>query len=543
MGIFEFEAGNLEGVKGRIDVTELVEYSKDLRGYRAWLEERFNSEASRQSAESGAVAARRAQIEVEEFATGFLRDLSGEFLTRKMQALDRLSEIQSEIRDLGLAANDTGDFLALQAQSELLVREQETLITELRQSTPVEPGPEVRAEARRQLDTIARSRDAVRAEERLLKDIKELRTATGAVDPVVRAHVLDSIPTMKAGNAEEIRALAAKSLGFRPEAITVKLVEAEVGQVGVSGAKVYLVRAAEGGTEITVAAVKVFPANEAQVEEFARELSALDRLAAENLPNQGAVRRLGSGRTLEGAGVLIMSGAAGRSIDSMLVGLGKGQVSLEEVRLACQRNGEALGRLHSATVRPTPASSVVTEGFVADFETSVRDLETLSQKYPLLARAVDLPAMRRQANELVAGIRKNPGAGAVVHGDLHPGNVFYDPADGRITTIDVARTHQSIDAAGEGIASASRDAATFVSALKIFGEEYNVSARDVAQLQESFQQSYFAAVDQNAFSAEAYAFHRARYAIRQLYAALTTDANRARFTGALAEFKKDFGLK
>jgi hypothetical protein len=82
-----------------------------------------------------------------------------------------------------------------------------------------------------------------------------------------------------------------------------------------------------------------------------------------------------------------------------------------------------------------------------------------------------------------------------------------------------------------------------VSALKIFGEEYNVAARDIAQLQESFQQSYFSTVDQNAFSAEAFAFHRARYAIRQLYAALTVDANRARLSGALAEFKRDFGLK
>ena len=130
----------------------------------------------------------------------------------------------------------------------------------------------------------------------------------------------------------------------------------------------YLVRAVDG--DVTVAAVKVFPKSpksDAQIEEFARELSALDRLGREDLPNQGVVRRLGAGRTADGSGVLIMSGAAGRSIDSMLVALADRKISLEEVRVAVERNGEALGRLHSATANATLASPVVTEGFVRDF--------------------------------------------------------------------------------------------------------------------------------------------------------------------------------
>jgi hypothetical protein len=46
-------------------------------------------------------------------------------------------------------------------------------------------------------------------------------------------------------------------------------------------------------------------------------------------------------------------------------------------------------------------------------------------------------------------------------------------------------------------------------------------------------------------SDEALAFHRARYALRQFYAALTnaSPSNRRRLTGSLAEFKKDFGLR
>ena len=243
MGFFEFEASNLKGVRGRINVTELVEHSSDLRSYRAWLEERFHAENPRKAAEGRAVAARRAQLEVEEFTTGFLRDLSGEFLERKMRALDRLTEIQSEIRELGVEINETRSVEALEGGAEKLLHEQETLIAELRQTTPAEAGPEVRAAAERQTQTIAQSAHAARAESRLLEDIEALRTVTGEVDPVARARLLENIPTVKAENADEVRALAAQALGFRPEAIKVKLVEAEVGQVGVSGAKVYLIRA------------------------------------------------------------------------------------------------------------------------------------------------------------------------------------------------------------------------------------------------------------------------------------------------------------
>jgi hypothetical protein len=544
MAMFEFQ---VRGMSGRINLSTLVDNHAPLARYRAILEERFRAEQSAGGVEGQAAAARRAQIEVEALASGFLRDLSGDFLLRKMHAIDRVTEIQVLMRELVIEAGETGNFSALQRRAEVLVREQETLITELRQTTPSSAGPEALAAVQLHRQRLDSSAGAAAAERALLADIEALRTPTGAVDPAARARLLARLPpTMKAGDDAEVRDLAASLLGYRPDAIKVKLVGPEpgqVGQFGVSGAKVYLIRATEGGQEVTVAAVKVFPKTEEHIQEFARELSALDRLGRENLSNQGAVRRLGAGRTPEGAGVLIMSGAAGRSIDSLLVALGKREASLDEVRQAVQRNGEALARLHTATTTAAPASPAVTKVFVDDFNVSLQQLEALAAKNPRLARVIDLAAVRRQANELIAGIEKNPGTGTVVHGDYHPGNVFYDAAQGRITMIDVARTHTSIDTAGTGIASAGRDAATFVSALMIFGQQYNVPRGQLAELQASFLQSYSSAVARPAFSAEALAFHRARYALRQLYASMTEEANAGRFIGSLAEFKKDFGLR
>ena len=407
MGVFEFE---VRGIKGRINVTALVEHVNVLRGYRASLEERFRREHFDPSPEAHAVAGRRSQFEVEELTTGFLRDLSGEFLLRKMHAIERMTEIEVELRELAIKTGETMTVEALdvlETRSRDLIRERDTHIDELRRTAPEHAGPNTMEAARQHAVRLRQWADSVAAERRLLKDIEALRTATGEVDPAARARLLEQIPEMPAGTDAEVLATAARVLGFRPDAIRIKLVgtdPGQVGQVGVSGAKVYLVRAVDG--DVTVAAVKVFPkspTSDAQIEEFARELSALNRLGREDLPNQGVVRRLGAGRTADGSGVLIMSGAAGRSIDSMLVALSKREISLEEVRVAVERNGEALGRLHSATANATPASPVVTEGFVKDFNESLQQLEALSK--------TDLtpPALRFRRHE-PAGDRTHRGS-------------------------------------------------------------------------------------------------------------------------------------
>ena len=373
MGVFEFE---VRGIKGRINVTALVEHVNVLRGYRASLEERFSREHFDRSAEAHAVAGRRSQFEVEELTTGFLRDLSGDFLLKKMHAIERMTEIEVEMRELAIRTSETMSVEApdaLEARSSALIRER--IRIDAAQDGAGDAGPNTMEAARQHAVRLRHGRQR-REERRLLKDIEALRTATGDVDPAARRGCWNRSRRCQLGPTREMLATAARVLGFRPDAIRSSSSAAIPARLARSVCRAPRYSGSARLTvTCTVAAVKVFPKSpksDAQIEEFARELSALDRLGREDLPNQGVVRRPGAGRTADGSGVLIMSGAAGRSIDSMLVALADRKISLEEVRVAVERNGEALGRLHSATANATPASPVVTEGFVKDFNESLQ---------------------------------------------------------------------------------------------------------------------------------------------------------------------------
>ena len=383
--------------------------------------------------------------------------------------------------------------------------------------------------------------------ERYLGNLEDLRTATGAVDPAARMRLLEQIPTVQAANAAEVEVLASRTLGVPREQIRARLVGGGPGQQGATGARVYeIFHTPPGGQETMVSAVKIFPNTPSQAEEFAGELSGLRRLNQETIAKQGAVSALGVGKTTAGEGVLVMTAARGQSIDSLILALGRGEISIDVVRAACRRNGEALARLHTATARATPASTAAIEELTRNFGGTFAELATaVARSTNPAVRGLNMTAARAQVNPLIAGLERNPGASAVVHGDFHPGNVFYDQASGQITFIDASRVHHSIDRTGAAILSPARDVASFESALEVFASKpaYGVDRAAREQLQRAFREGYASAVAENGFTREALAFHRARYVTARLKDALTSPEQAGRLEGALREFRAAFGLE
>jgi hypothetical protein len=384
--------------------------------------------------------------------------------------------------------------------------------------------------------------------------ILALRTETGAVDAAARARLLASLPEVVAGTEAEVRALASATLGVPSEQLSVRLVETAAGQVGqrgASGARVYLIFLEQPGqARQLISVVKNFPSSvEGQIDVFAGELSALQRLNQEILPNQGAARTMAAGRTAAGDAVLVMTAARGTAIDDLLIQLGafaREQAALsgpalaasqaaeretfEILRSACRRNGEAIGTLHSSTRGASGATTFATHTEGA--RDIMRQLPPLVEARPGLA-PVDFGAASDRLQQLIAGIERNPGAASVVHGDFHPGNVFYDAASGRVTFIDAARVHQSIGAAGNPIASSARDVASFHATLELFGGQYGVSGSRVSALQSAFMEGYASTAAANAFTPEALAFYRARFVLGQYIEALKTGSSRVAGADAL----------
>ena len=157
--------------------------------------------------------------------------------------------------------------------------------------------------------------------------IEALRTPTGAVDPAARARLLAQLPTVQATTAAQVEDLAARMLNIPREQITSRLIGegGVVGQQGATGARVHIIfNTPPGGTPTPISAVKIFPSTAGQVNEFAGELSALDRLnQIPEIPGQGVVSTQGAARTAAGEGVLLMTAAPGESIDDLMIAFGE----------------------------------------------------------------------------------------------------------------------------------------------------------------------------------------------------------------------------
>jgi aminoglycoside phosphotransferase (APT) family kinase protein len=131
---------------------------------------------------------------------------------------------------------------------------------------------------------------------------------------------------------------------------------------------------------------------------------------------------------------------------------------------------------------------------------------------------IDVAELQSRIDTLVARFRANPGRAALVHGDAHPGNYFYNPATG-VTIIDTTTLHFSIDARGRPIGAPSRDIAYFTQQVAHYSVTLKLTPTEVAALQTVFRRAYTAAGGVGT-TAEADAFFRARPSLGWLMRAM-----------------------
>ncbi|APR85094.1 Hypothetical protein A7982_10443 [Minicystis rosea] len=378
--------------------------------------------------------------------------------------------------------------------------------------------------------------------------INALRTSTGEVNRDALQQLMARVPAVEGASEAEIQNLAARTLGVPPESLSLQrvgLAEGEVGQVGASGSPVYLIR--EGGQ--VVAVVKAFR----MTTEFGEELSSLARLNQELLPGARSARALGAARAGE-QGLLVSSVAPGQTIDSIMVAAGRASgearaALLVRARAACEANGRAIAELHTL-----PSGSGQSAAGGAVIEQQMRSAASIADdianrvvqkidEHLLPPGALDAARLRQRVDELVLGMQRNPGNATLVHGDFHPGNVFYD-AEGRITFIDTSRLHGSLNAEGMPIGSPARDFAAFDHKVATFGQTYGLRSDEISSLQAAFRRGY-SATGGAGMSMEAEAFFRGRIALGAFLDALK--GSKGAMTGkALMDqldiFKRAMGL-
>ena len=341
------------------------------------------------------------------------------------------------------------------------------------------------------------------------------RTATGEVDPKALEKLMASLPYVPRED-EAMRRFAARSVNATGEVSLVDI--AGGGAHGVSGAPVSLIAvpdpAAGPGGQKVIAALKVFP----KASEFAMEVSALVRLGKIRITGGRAVSVHGVARTSTAktpGGMLVTSAAPGQEVARSMEDAARTADGPERRKLFAEalEGVEATGRTLAGLHKATGASRKPSSPYMARFINSMRDiLSNLEPVRELIAEfGVDLGSLRARAEQLIAGFEANPGGSAIVHGDAHPGNFFYQRGSG-VTMIDTPTVHFSMDAGGRATGSPSRDVSYFLQKLAGFGRSYDLRPDEVAALQSAFRRGY-AAGGGPKLSQEADEFFRARTVI------------------------------
>jgi len=78
-----------------------------------------------------------------------------------------------------------------------------------------------------------------------------------------------------------------------------------------------------------------------------------------------------------------------------------------------------------------------------------------------------------------------PGPSGIIHGDTHPGNIFYDPKTDQISFIDFGSTHL----AREG-APILQDAGNFLLTFEVFASYYHLTPNEIDKLTHTFLETY-----------------------------------------------------
>ncbi|MBM3194091.1 MAG: hypothetical protein FJZ59_07675 [Chlamydiae bacterium] len=223
---------------------------------------------------------------------------------------------------------------------------------------------------------------------------------------------------------------------------------AEAGQ----GDPVFIVKDKKGNPIGVIKTISTkFPDGRAH---FKAEYEALDFLSHLQLKNFHTVKFKGIAETTldgEKKGIIAEEFAKGLSINQFLKNISKTknnqkrELLLRELNRGLEKTAIALAELHQVKKFSYPSQS-----YLIKFDT-------------------DHP----------------PGPSGIIHGDTHPGNIFYDPKTDQISFIDFGSTHL----AREG-APILQDAGNFLLTFEVFASYYHLTPNEIDKLTHTFLETY-----------------------------------------------------
>ncbi|GAB4060036.1 hypothetical protein GCM10028775_73940 [Catellatospora paridis] len=319
----------------------------------------------------------------------------------------------------------------------------------------------------------------------VLDRARTVRADGGAVIPQAVAGLIDGAQ-MLANGADGRPAVADFAAAVLGRPVHLAEITGSTGAKGLSGAPVMLVQDDDGRN---IGVVKAFP----DAEEFARELSALQRLRSREFTRFGTPAALGIAASPQRHGVVVSALAPGQAIDDLITEVGRSTgaewaPAFRRLEWSVVGVGAALADLHTAAAG---SGRPVAREFLDRHIAVVRKWtgQVVDTMRTLQDRDWGLDQLTRRVEQTIAEARDVRGWAALAHGDAHPGNFFWHPERG-LTVIDLPMLHHAMDGAGNPIGAPERDLAFFEIKLADFGMSLGLKPEELAHLRLAFRNGY-----------------------------------------------------
>ncbi|UJR11735.1 hypothetical protein I4U23_015916 [Adineta vaga] len=233
--------------------------------------------------------------------------------------------------------------------------------------------------------------------------------------------------------------------------------------VALGNAKIDLIEAPKGGARGRSVS-KVF----SRSEELVRELSSLARLRSPEFTHFTIPAPLAAAKIKDANDTAVL---------------------VSKIDDGSSRDGRAFAQLHT---RPDNSGDSLSNNYLSVQIDRARHLASVIAKtyvnYPDIIQ-LDMDEVLRQLEQVIEECRCDRSVSAIVHGDAHPGNLFWDFSKG-VTFIDTPSLHYSMDSKGNPIGAPEDDVANFERRFVHYCRQASIEENEIESLRNAFEQEY-----------------------------------------------------
>ena len=177
---------------------------------------------------------------------------------------------------------------------------------------------------------------------------------------------------------------------------------------------------------------------------------------------------------------LIMDIAKGEAMNRIMQDVKKGKLKIDELYAAIEESSRLLRQFHDYSGRTN-----LKKNYFRIHSTNRIIMNGLDE---LPEEDFDTLKLREHHDKLLNRFMASNAAIGQVHGDMHPGNAFYDPKTNTVSMIDFSSVNQPAqNNEGEFIA---RDAMKYLFTLQISAFQYGYSQEEIDTIEQAFFNGY-----------------------------------------------------